>query len=651
MISSNPQQHFYTIENPSNQLYDSCSFASYYSPNTYHQSKRVKLDTPQFTFDVPSAYDVPQLSQHTSPSMPAQTVSRPRQLAHINLQRPSEPPSPATISSTLSTHSTPSPSPFRAPVHILGEGSQDFPLYEDYSIGEPQLKQANGRIQRYRPTNTSNPLPLNQQPWQNYSESQPIEFSKVLPSNHQTYFDNGFNIPRQLLQQTVAAIDGDSEPPALSPSRPTHMSSSSRHSISEHDTPPTPRHSNEHYSHGPANREDYYFPSAIVNWLDECLPSEPLEATHNGPKLMRTVSDAVQDELYNPGIAPGTAHSSAEQAPSNVASQFPSIFQQAQSQHAMARSSAAQQQQLLRDHSPFRANSPLHPSRTQAEMTSPATATFFPNFNQSARAQREREQQQQAQALKAQMEKEYEEMRQAPKTISPKDAYLEYHADEPNGVNGSLFASQSSHDETGSQHSTASGSYHSSLGDEEDIKIEPDYDLHNGRRNSDAMNYGMQYNYVNHQQPQQHIQYPSWPADHHSSQEYSDHHVYERPDDTSASSGAYSCTVHGCPLRFPTASKMSKHRREAHRHTTPMGGHLSVRAQHAGPHKCTRINPTTGKPCNTIFSRPYDLTRHEDTIHNTQRQKVRCEICGDEKTFSRYDALTRHKKVKHGIDK
>ena len=66
-----------------------------------------------------------------------------------------------------------------------------------------------------------------------------------------------------------------------------------------------------------------------------------------------------------------------------------------------------------------------------------------------------------------------------------------------------------------------------------------------------------------------------------------------------------------------------------------------------GPHKCTRLNPTTGKPCNTIFSRSYDLTRHEDTIHNNRKQKVRCAHCTEEKTFSRNDALTRHMRVVH----
>jgi uncharacterized Zn-finger protein len=74
---------------------------------------------------------------------------------------------------------------------------------------------------------------------------------------------------------------------------------------------------------------------------------------------------------------------------------------------------------------------------------------------------------------------------------------------------------------------------------------------------------------------------------------------------------------------------------------------ILARNSQAGPHKCTRINPSTNKPCNTIFSRPYDLTRHEDTIHNGRKQKVRCPMCREEKTFSRNDALTRHMRVVH----
>ncbi|OAL34084.1 hypothetical protein AYO20_06732 [Fonsecaea nubica] len=124
----------------------------------------------------------------------------------------------------------------------------------------------------------------------------------------------------------------------------------------------------------------------------------------------------------------------------------------------------------------------------------------------------------------------------------------------------------------------------------------------------------------------------------------------QRPVDTSSDSGTYSCTYHGCHLRFDTPAKLQKHKREGHRQTSPSSSgstNLALRNSQAGPHRCDRINPSTGKPCNSIFSRPYDLTRHEDTIHNARKQKVRCHLCTEEKTFSRNDALTRHMRVVH----
>lgn len=121
----------------------------------------------------------------------------------------------------------------------------------------------------------------------------------------------------------------------------------------------------------------------------------------------------------------------------------------------------------------------------------------------------------------------------------------------------------------------------------------------------------------------------------------------QRPVDTSSDSGTYSCTYHGCHLRFESPAKLQKHKREGHRQTSPSSPNLALRNSQAGPHRCDRINPSTGKPCNSIFSRPYDLTRHEDTIHNGRKQKVRCHLCTEEKTFSRNDALTRHMRVVH----
>lgn len=130
--------------------------------------------------------------------------------------------------------------------------------------------------------------------------------------------------------------------------------------------------------------------------------------------------------------------------------------------------------------------------------------------------------------------------------------------------------------------------------------------------------------------------------------------MLQKPASSAADTGTYTCTYHGCTLRFETPQKLQKHKREGHRNANPpavgssmTSAALLERNSQAGPHKCERINPTTGKPCNTIFSRPYDLTRHEDTIHNARKQKVRCALCTEEKTFSRNDALTRHMRVVH----
>src|SRR5271156_5948529 len=79
----------------------------------------------------------------------------------------------------------------------------------------------------------------------------------------------------------------------------------------------------------------------------------------------------------------------------------------------------------------------------------------------------------------------------------------------------------------------------------------------------------------------------------------------------------------------------------------PTAHPITLRNSRASPHKCERINPSTGKPCNSIFSRPHDLKRHEDTIHKSRNQRIRCHLCTEEKTFSRNDGLRRHMRVVH----
>lgn len=66
-----------------------------------------------------------------------------------------------------------------------------------------------------------------------------------------------------------------------------------------------------------------------------------------------------------------------------------------------------------------------------------------------------------------------------------------------------------------------------------------------------------------------------------------------------------------------------------------------------GPNRCDMVLPN-GESCNKAFTRPYDLARHQETIHAQVRKMFTCPECGDKsKTFSRMDALSRHIRIKH----
>lgn len=126
---------------------------------------------------------------------------------------------------------------------------------------------------------------------------------------------------------------------------------------------------------------------------------------------------------------------------------------------------------------------------------------------------------------------------------------------------------------------------------------------------------------------------------------------FKHPHALSFDTDIYTCTYHRCTRRFETPRKLQEHKREAHRR--PIAGPSSgvslptSAPSQAGPHKCERVNPSTGRPCHSIFSRPYDLTRHEDTVHNAHKAKLRCHVCMAEQTYTRRDALTRHMRVAH----
>lgn len=428
-------------------------------------------------------------------------------------------------------------------------------------------------------------------------------------------------------------------------------------------------------------------------WMDEYLqgflPTAPLpqfklERTASDskkpPTLDRTVSDieaAQSDSLYNPNLDVYSnkriSHIAPQPRPNDVINQR---LQAANSQHLMA-TSQPPMTVSTRDHSPFRQNSPLAPAMQYDE---PAQATSL----QTARQVREQQnmefnarvlQQQIAHASAAQGQN-------AAETISPKDinTNLVYNEREED-ANNPLFPTSTSPMRGQQQVRPSPPSLvqqFSESGDDGYASMATTrrgsssaYSSSSAQQQQGNYNFGAPAMPSNRQMPnaypfvaRQHTQTPEFNRDFpstltpmgSSSSDYMPDNSVTRPSTTTADGGTYTCTYHGCTRRFETPAKLQQHKREDHRNsalrdagmtsTASASGPSRVQTQ-SGPHRCDRINPSTNKPCNTVFSRPYDLTRHEDTIHNQKRQKLKCEHCDEEKTFSRADALTRHYRVVH----
>jgi 26S proteasome regulatory subunit N4 len=404
-------------------------------------------------------------------------------------------------------------------------------------------------------------------------------------------------------------------------------------------------------------------------------------AFRQAPKLDRTMTDVYEDELYNPNFQFSAPTSSTPAVTATLSPQndvFTQTLMAANNQHLSA--SVAQTPLTIpaRDTSPFRRGSPLAPSGS----------TFGNGFG-SASSMRERQKlENDARALQEQIRRTSPEQL-TPKTISPKDVELEYHESEED-MNMPLFppAQQQQRspvtyrqtppmklenelDETASQQSynsmaTSRRPSSSTFSTSSQATQQTPGSFHFAPSSvpGSVQRVTQQYPFVPvaRRQPStlSNVEQftPTLSSMESSSSEYTETDI-KKPTGTSADTGTYTCTYHGCTLRFETPAKLQRHKREGHRNSASAsaiasnggeeGGMTSaaLRNTQNGPHKCERINPSTGKPCNTIFSRPYDLTRHEDTIHNARKQKVRCHLCTEEKTFSRNDALTRHFRVCH----
>lgn len=446
---------------------------------------------------------------------------------------------------------------------------------------------------------------------------------------------------------------------------------SARQSVSSygHDSPATP-----HTAQGddmdfkvPTNGE---IPDKVDSWLFNlfCTYNDGTDMRqHTVPKFERTYTDIAADNFYDPSAVAAQSLPQTKPAQSSLLSPYRSNTNE-NVQRALQAANYARSQSpsstVSRGDSPFRRGSPYRqPSNT---------------FNTAMAAREQNRKADAAYAMKAHMQSNQEA---EPKTISPKDALLDYReADEDSKV--SLFPDSGA--------SEYDGQYNG--GDQYRTATQPSFDTATSQsyrrdnwttpqftpnfpvsgapslQTSPGFNFvtpsaqlplssSTQYRSIPTSMQSTVDQTPEFPA-HLTSMESSaseaeppngsqgSDRFLHKPTSSNADSGTYSCTYHGCSQRFETPQKLQKHKREGHRNanlgTTMTSAAILERNSQAGPHKCERINPTTGKPCNTIFSRPYDLTRHEDTIHNARKQKVRCALCVEEKTFSRNDALTRH---------
>ncbi|KAI1403858.1 hypothetical protein F4819DRAFT_193895 [Hypoxylon fuscum] len=405
---------------------------------------------------------------------------------------------------------------------------------------------------------------------------------------------------------------------------------------------------------------------------DDCRRPRNVFHNNNVPKLDRTMTDIYNDELYNPNftITSASPPPQTHLAMSPTNELFAQRLQAANSQRLSAVQSPVSNTSR-EDQSPFRQNSPYA-----------SVIHEFPQVNMDQvrlRSARQINQQQKAERdakeLQQQMTRNASQQHGTPNTISPKDAMLDFNESD-DGSNMPLFPPQESanfnlepaNNDSNSAASRAISQQSSPSYQSVSVSSTP---MHSGFNFSMPSNIQIpqQYPFVAHRQQQQqhHQQQRATPTtstySRVSSTEASNSDAgdvpSQKPAGATADGGTYTCTYHGCTLRFETPTLLQKHKREGHRQANALN-HVraspaasaasmpgSIMNSQAGPHKCERINPSTGKPCNTIFSRPYDLTRHEDTIHNARKQKVRCDLCTEEKTFSRADALTRHYRVCH----
>ncbi|KAJ8128407.1 hypothetical protein O1611_g5227 [Lasiodiplodia mahajangana] len=398
-------------------------------------------------------------------------------------------------------------------------------------------------------------------------------------------------------------------------------------------------------------------PELVDDYLHFPLDDIASAVSADMPKLDRTMTDVYSDELYSPTFAITSASPSPQThlalSPGNDL--FTQRLQTANNRHLFAAQSPVSIDS--RGQSPFRQGSPYASGVNEF----PKVGTNQARLESAQQLRERRKAEEDVKQLQQQMARNSQQGQQqqsTPTTISPKDAVLEF-SEADMDSNFPLFPSQeTSSYGLGQNNGGANMNRVASQQTPSPFPSMPTTPMRSDFNFSMPSNVQIpqQYPFVSRQQSQQQLRPPqltpsvstfsrmsSAEASNTDGGSSNDGRI-QRPDRTAADGGT-NTSEKGTdkPARF-------NHVRGSTGVTSTPGIGLpegAIANSQAGPHKCDRINPSTGKPCNTVFSRPYDLTRHEDTIHNARKQKVRCGLCTEEKTFSRADALTRHYRVCH----
>lgn len=360
--------------------------------------------------------------------------------------------------------------------------------------------------------------------------------------------------------------------------------------------------------------------SEIDFWSNEYLHCDP-KGYRAMPKLDRTMTDIYADELYNPSFQitsvapPSNTISTTPVSPQNDI--FTRALQAANSQHLTASNAQSPLSIPARgDRSPFRQGSPLAPTgnsfATQQQNVRFGTATHMREQQKAAND---------ARALQQQLDRTSPE-EHTPKTISPKEVDLVYHENEEDSKSP-LFPQQQQQQQMHSPSYLQSSRISRGPTDLDETASQQSYgSMATSRRESSSYSNASQaphhnYNFVTPAMPNRQIpqQYPfvpqtqrqtshlsgvseDFPATLTSMESSSSEFTpaspeLKKPAGASADTGTYTCTYHGCTLRFDTPAKLQRHKREGHRNSATIGSgadeagmtSAAQRNSQAGPHK------------------------------------------------------------------